>query len=81
MSVIIPDDIVQATGMSGAELKRELAVLLFEKGKLSIGQAARLADMHLLQFQHLLASLQVSVHYDIRDFDADMQTLHDLSHL
>ena len=39
MGVFIPDDILQATRMSGEELKRELAILLFQKEKLTLGQA------------------------------------------
>ncbi|MCI0419279.1 MAG: UPF0175 family protein, partial [Acidobacteria bacterium] len=45
MSLVIPDDILQATRMSAAELKQELAVLLFQREKLTLGQASRLAEM------------------------------------
>jgi predicted HTH domain antitoxin len=78
MAVIIPDDVVQATGMSVAELQQEIAILLFAKEKLSLGQASRLAGMDRLQFQHLLASRQIPVHYDIAEFEADLQTLREL---
>jgi hypothetical protein len=33
MSLIIPDEILQATGMSEPELRQEIAVLLFQKEK------------------------------------------------
>ncbi|MCC7353872.1 MAG: UPF0175 family protein [Anaerolineae bacterium] len=81
MSVVIPDDILQATGMSVAELTQEIAVLLFQKEKLSIGQASRLAGMSRLQFQHLLASRQIPLHYDVADFEADLQTLREMGRL
>lgn len=55
MSLIIPDDILQATRMTEEELKQEIAVLLFQKDKLTLGQASCLAGMNRLQFQHLLA--------------------------
>ncbi|MGA9380572.1 MAG: UPF0175 family protein, partial [Phormidium sp.] len=35
MSVIIPDEILQATRMSEEELKQEIAILLFQKEKLT----------------------------------------------
>ena len=43
MSVLIPDDILQAAGMSKAELKLEIAIMLFQQEKISIGKARRLA--------------------------------------
>ena len=81
MSVVIPDEILHATRMSEAELKQEIAVLLFQKEKLTLGQASRLAEMNQLQFQHLLASRQIPVHYDIEDFEADIKTLREMGRL
>ena len=81
MSLIIPDEILQATRMSEAELRREFAVLLFQKEKLTLGQASRLAEMSRLQFQHLVASRQIPVHYDVADFENDLKTLRELNRL
>ena len=78
MSLIIPDEIVQATQMSAAELKQEIAVMLYQKEKLTLGQASRLAGMSRLQFQHLLASRQIPVHYDVDEFKEDIKTLREM---
>jgi len=75
MSIVIPDEILHATGMSEAELMQEVAILLFQKEKLTLGQASRLAKMSQLQFQHLLASRQIPVHYDVAELEADLETL------
>lgn len=75
MGVIIPDEILQATRMTAEELRQEIAVLLFQKEKLTLAQASRLAGMSRLQFQHLLASRQIPVHYDVADFEEDLKTL------
>ncbi|MCL6643332.1 MAG: UPF0175 family protein, partial [Candidatus Bipolaricaulota bacterium] len=56
MSFVLPDDILQAARMSEEELRRELALLLFQQEKLSLGKASQLAQMTRLEFQHLLAS-------------------------
>ena len=45
MSLVIPDEILQATRMSEAELRQEIAVLLFHKDKLTLSQASRLAGL------------------------------------
>jgi predicted HTH domain antitoxin len=81
MGLTIPDDILLVTRMSEEELRQEIAILLFQKEKLTLGQASRLAEMSLLQFQHLLASRQIPVHYDVAEFEADLQTLHELGRL
>ncbi len=81
MSVVIPDDVLAAARMSEDELKLELAVLLFEKEKLTLGQASRLSGINFYQFQHVLASRNVSLHYDVAEFESDLQTLRDLGRL
>jgi predicted HTH domain antitoxin len=77
MSVIIPDEILHAARMTEAELKQEIALFLFEKNKLTLAQASRLAEMSRLQFQHLLASRQIPIHYDVAEFEEDLRTLHE----
>ena len=79
MSLIISDEILEATGMSEAELRQEIAILLFQKEKLTLGKASQLAQMSQLQFQHLLASRQIPVHYDLAEFEEDLKTLQELN--
>ncbi len=81
MSVVISDEILQAAHMTAEELKREIAVLLYQREKLTLGQASHMAGMSQLQFQFLLASRQIPLHYDIADFDADVKTLREIGRL
>jgi predicted HTH domain antitoxin len=81
MSVTIPDDVLQAARMSESELRQEVALLLYAKERVTLAQAAQLAKLDRLRFQHLLASRGVSVHYDVADFDDDLRTLHELGRL
>lgn len=78
MSLTIPDEILQTARMSEDELRQELAALLFQKDRLTLGQASRLAGMDLLRFQHLLASRGIPVHYDVEEFEQDLSTLRSL---
>ena len=50
MSLVILDNILQAAGMSEAELKPEIAIMLYQQRKLSTGKAHRLAGMNLIEF-------------------------------
>jgi len=64
--------------MSEDELRREIAVLLFARESLTLGQASKLAGMGQLDFQRMVASRGVSVHYDVEEFRQDLKTLDDL---
>ena len=81
MSLVIPDNILHAARMSEEELRREIAVLLFQQTKLTLAQASRLAGMNRLQFQHLLTSRLIPVHYDMADFEGDLTVLKELGRL
>jgi len=81
MGLVIPDEIVHATGMTEKELRQEIALFLYEREKLTLAQASCLAGMTRLQFQHLLASRQIPVHYDVEEFQEDLRTLRELGRL
>jgi predicted HTH domain antitoxin len=81
MPVTIPDSVLDAARMTESELRQEIAVLLFHSEKLTLAQASRLAEMDRLAFQHLLASRGIAVHYDVEDFEEDLQTLWSLGRI
>lgn len=78
MSLTITDEVLHSAGMSEAEMRREIAVMLYQAEKLTLAQAGRLADMPRLHFQHLLASRDVAIHYDEADLEQDLVTFHAL---
>jgi predicted HTH domain antitoxin len=75
MSLLLSDDLLQATRMTEDELRVEIAVMLFQKQKLTLGQASHLAGMNLFDFQQLLGSRQVPIHYDVAEYEQDLRTL------
>ncbi len=81
MNIVIPDQILAVTRMTESELKQEIAVMLFEKEKLTLAQASRLAKMNRIAFQHLLASRQIPVHYSVDDLEQDIKTLQEMGRL
>jgi len=81
MSLAIPDDILRAAKMSASELRQEIALLLFQQNKLTLGQASEFAGMSHLEFQRLLASRQIPIHSDAQDFSDDLDTLRQLGQL
>lgn len=81
MSIDISDEILMATRMTEAEMRQEIAVMLFQKEKLTLAQASRFAAMNRIAFQHLLASRQIPVHYDVEDFEQDIKSLQEMGRL
>jgi predicted HTH domain antitoxin len=81
MTITIPDSVLESARMSESELRQEIALVLYEKEKITLAQASRLAEMARLQFQHLLASRGLFINYDVEDFEQDLATLRGLSRL
>jgi len=54
MSVIIPEEILQASGLTLSQFRQEIALYLFQTGRLTIGYASQLAQMQpdALQVRH-----------------------------
>ncbi len=75
MSLLIADEILKASGLSESELLLEIVIMLFEKEKLTLGKASRLAGIDQIQFQRLLASRRIPVHYDVAEFREDIKSL------
>ena len=81
ISIEISRDIIHATRMTPQELRRELAVYLFQQGKLSFGKAREMAAMTVWSFQQLLGSREIPIHYNIEDYDEDLSSLRELNRL
>jgi predicted HTH domain antitoxin len=81
MSITIDDEMLATTRMTEQEMRQEIAVMLFAKTKLTLAQASRFAGMKQMAFQHLLASREIPVHYDVKDFEEDIKTLRELGRL
>ena len=62
MAVTISDEVLTAAHISESELKQELALTLFQRERLTLAQASRLAEMSQLAFQALLAERQIPIH-------------------
>ena len=77
MDLVISEDTLRAAHTTADELKQEIAVMLFQQDRLTLVQAAEVAGMPPVAFQHLLASREISPHYDIDDFEEDLETLRD----
>lgn len=78
MSVVIPDDILQATKMTEDELKLEIALMLYKQQRISSGKVRAWTGLTVIEFQHELAKRELCLNYDVDDFQSDMKTLQSL---
>ncbi|NJO41813.1 MAG: UPF0175 family protein [Cyanobacteria bacterium CRU_2_1] len=78
MSVVIPDDILQATQMTEDELKLEIAIMLYKQQKISSGKVRTWTGLTVIEFQHELAKRELCINYDVEDFQSDVKTLRSL---
>ncbi len=81
MSVLISDEILQAAQISEQELQREIAILLYQQGKLGIGKARELAGMPLIAFQQELSRRGIAVQDNEVGFLAEVEQLKALGDL
>jgi predicted HTH domain antitoxin len=81
MSLVISDEVIKVSGLSEQELLLEVILMLFQQKRVSIGKASRLSGMTLRQFQHELATRKIPVHYDVEDFEKDLQNLREAGRL
>lgn len=81
ISIDIPREVLHAAKMSTQELKQELAISLYEKGKLSFGKAREIAGMKIGAFQQLLGSRDIPVNYDVESYEEDLETLKEMDRL
>jgi predicted HTH domain antitoxin len=78
VTVELPRFILDSARLTVPELKVELAVLLYQQRRLSIGKARELAGLTLWQFRQLLASRQIEPHYGVDEYREDVETLREL---
>lgn len=58
------------------EFNLEFAVFLFQQKKISLGKASQFAKLTRLQFQKILYSRQIPIHYDVKDFQEDIESVY-----
>ena len=73
----IPEEIINALRVppddAEAELYKELALALYQRGILSSGKAAALSGLNLLQFEDLLSQRKVKRHYGELELKEDLR--------
>ena len=75
MTIVISNEVLQNVEMSEEQLLQEIAIMLFQQERFTLAQASRFAQMNQLEFQKLLASRQIPLHYDIAELREAFKSL------
>ncbi len=79
MVITLPDHIPALQRMTEPEVRREFALALYGARKLTLVQAADVAQTGLFEFQALLRERHIPQHYDESDLAQDLLTLRELA--
>ena len=79
MTLTLSEDLVPATRRSEQQILQELAVALFRGEHLTLAQAAGLARVDRLSFQHLLASRDISLPSGDAGYEEDLRAISKLA--
>lgn len=75
MGMLIDDDLLHAARISEAEFKLEIAALLYRRGRLTLGQAARLAGLSQARMRLTLAAQGIAPNYGVNEFAEDLRVV------
>ena len=75
MVISIDEKILNGKKFSEADLKLDLALGLFIDYKVTLGQAAAIADLSQGRFMEELGKRKISIHYDIEDYREDLEII------
>ncbi|MDB9527743.1 UPF0175 family protein [Oscillatoria sp. CS-180] len=82
MSIVISDEILQAAHLTPNEFRQEIAIHLFQTGRLTLGYASQLAEMPITTFRQLLKQRSIPLYsYSVEDFELDLKNLRALGRL
>ncbi|MGL5132916.1 MAG: UPF0175 family protein [Planktothrix sp.] len=82
MSLVIADEFLDASRLTPTEFLQEIALYLFESGRLTFDYAAKMAQMESDAFRDLLKARKIPLYrYDLEDFEIDLKNLQELGRL
>ena len=73
--LVISGKMLEAMHLTPKELLIDLAAYLYDREKLSLGQAKKLAGLRQIDFQKELAKRNISIKLDVEDFEEELKSV------
>jgi predicted HTH domain antitoxin len=77
ITIDLPDTLTQTDSFTQTDWMREIAIALFQQERITLSRASKIAGIDLMEFQKLISDRGICVHYDVEEFDQDVQHLRD----
>jgi predicted HTH domain antitoxin len=77
LTIDLPDTLTQTDNFTQTDWMREIAIALFQQERITLSRASKIAGIDLMEFQKLIADRGICVHYDVEEFEQDVQHLRD----
>lgn len=68
-------DLPDSVALIEVDIRLELAIVLFQREQITLGLGSQLTQLSQIEFQRVLASRGIPVHYGVEDLDQDLQGL------
>lgn len=75
MNITIADELLRGVELSPREALLNFAIGLFTERRVTLGRAAEIASHSQAEFLKELGRRRIPIHYDLRDLEADLQTV------
>lgn len=73
MRIDIPHILLENSGLSESDILREVAIVFYRSGSISLGRAAEFARIPKMDFQRHLSESGIPLNYDENDLLEDME--------
>lgn len=73
--ITIDKKIMEWANISESQLLEDIAMMLYQKKKLTFGQAAEMAHMNYAEFQFLLGRNKIPINYGASELLEDYETI------
>jgi predicted HTH domain antitoxin len=77
LTIDLPDTLTQTDNFTQTDWMREIAIALFQQERITLSRASKIAGIDLMEFQKLISDRGICVHYDVGEFEQDVQHLRD----
>ncbi len=72
MRIDIPHILLENSGLSESDILREVAIIFYRSGSISLGRAVEFARISKMDFQRHLCDSGIPLNYDEKDLLEDM---------
>jgi len=78
MTIELPKNILLDSKYQLQDLQIDVALVLYQRRKISLARAARWVGVNRMEFQKLLADRSIPLNFTVEDFKMDLDTLNSM---